>query len=83
MKKHGSIQAIGPKVIPDLVYLQASPFTGSGEFCRVAGISRSVMHLWRKRYDFPTHQRTKDGSVVNTAALAEWLIRHGCEVRYI
>lgn len=57
--------------LPDRVILPCRPHMTPGAVCAALGISRQLLHLWRRRHGFPV---TGPDGFVRTEAVAAWLV---------
>lgn len=66
--------------LPERVFLRTAERLPPGEVYGAVGVSRGRVFQWRSRgHGFPL---TVDG-MLDTAAVAGWLARHGCRVDFL
>lgn len=71
----------GPQLKHRTVTLPDEHLVGSAHLRDALGISRAVVHLWRRKYAFPLGYRDGREVWTLTDAVADWLRSRDVEVR--
>lgn len=73
----------GPQVPRDRVFVPDSPFMGGAHLRDALGVSRAVLHLWRRHYGFPAGHRDGRDHYSRTDDVREWLEGRGVTVTIV
>ena len=65
-----------PIRLPAVVHLRTAPALPAGEVHEALGVSRQLVHVWRRNRGFPA----SEAGLLDTAAVAAFLARNGARV---
>lgn len=66
--------------LPSAVSLPLEPVMRAADVRAALGVSKAVLHLWRRDRDFPRGVRSGATTLTNTDALEQWLKARGVAV---
>lgn len=72
------------RLLPSLVALPAAPnIDHSALLAALPGVSRAVLHIWRRDRAFPRPVRQGRTTITRTADVARWLVERGVRIDWI
>lgn len=69
--------------LPQRVALPDQPVIPAWHLRMALGVSRQVLHVWRRNQAFPPACRAGMNSYCQTAAVADWLRARGVDVQIV